>query len=226
MTATFPARSLLNSVPRLRENRLRRAHGENNWAGSFFAFFQQHLTRRASCSEAWTKPELLKRWWAPKSTGVSLLAFPARGGCSIVRGRYRFEFQGLKAYGVLRGRYIEVTPHSRLAWTNDESDDGARYHGDTFEEKDGKTLLVMHQLYYPSKGMLSTVPSPGWRVECPRRSRNWTSFSSPWRRDAYKEVITVWYITHRPFSKDRLHNATDLGKVENLRGLPLIAGRV
>ncbi len=26
--------------------------------------------------EAWTKPELLKRWWAPKSFGVSL--FPAR----------------------------------------------------------------------------------------------------------------------------------------------------
>jgi uncharacterized protein YndB with AHSA1/START domain len=27
--------------------------------------------------EAWTKPELLKRWWAPKSTGVSLLSCEA-----------------------------------------------------------------------------------------------------------------------------------------------------
>ncbi len=51
------------------------------------------------------------------------------------------------------GRYIEVTPHSRLAWTNDESDDGA-VTTVTFEEKDGKTLLVMHQLYYPSKDAL------------------------------------------------------------------------
>ena len=29
---------------------------------------------------------------------------------------------------------------------------------------------------------LSTVASPGWRVRCPRRSSNWTSFSSPWAR--------------------------------------------
>jgi uncharacterized protein YndB with AHSA1/START domain len=50
------------------------------------------------------------------------------------------------------GRYIEVTPHSRLVWTNDESDDGA-VTTVTFEEKDGKTLLVMHELY-PSKEAL------------------------------------------------------------------------
>jgi uncharacterized protein YndB with AHSA1/START domain len=73
--------------------------------------------------EAWTKPELLKRWWAPKSTGVSLLS------CEVdvrVGGRYRFEF-GHEASKPMAffGRYIEVTPHSRLIWTNDESDDGA-----------------------------------------------------------------------------------------------------
>ena len=45
--------------------------------------------------------------------------------------------------------YIEVTPHSRLVWTNDESDDGA-VTTVTFEEKDANTLLVMHELY-PSK---------------------------------------------------------------------------
>ena len=55
--------------------------------------------------EAWTTPTLLKRWWAPKSTGVSLLSCEAD-----VR---------------VGGRYLEVTPHSRLVWTNDESDDGA-----------------------------------------------------------------------------------------------------
>jgi uncharacterized protein YndB with AHSA1/START domain len=100
--------------------------------------------------EAWTKPELLKRWWAPKSTGVSLLS------CEVdvrVGGRYRFEF-GLEGSEPMAffGRYIEVTPHSRLVWTNDEGDDGA-VTTVTFEEKAGKTLLVMHELY-PSKEAL------------------------------------------------------------------------
>jgi uncharacterized protein YndB with AHSA1/START domain len=100
--------------------------------------------------EAWTKPELLKRWWAPKSTGVSLLSCEAD---VRVGGRYRFEFghEAAKPMAFF-GRYIEVTPHSRLVWTNDESDDGA-VTTVTFEEKGGKTLLVMHELY-PSKEAL------------------------------------------------------------------------
>src|SRR5580658_9802733 len=100
--------------------------------------------------EAWTKPELLKRWWAPKSTGVSLLSCEAD---VRVGGSYRFEF-GHEASKPMAffGRYIEVAPHSRLVWTNDESDDGA-VTTVTFEEKDGKTLLVMHELY-PSKEAL------------------------------------------------------------------------
>ena len=65
--------------------------------------------------EAWTKPELLKQWWAPKSTGVSLLSCEAD---VRVGGRYRFEF-GHEASKPMAffGRYIEVTPHSRLVWT-------------------------------------------------------------------------------------------------------------
>ena len=53
------------------------------------------------------------------------------------------------------GRYLDVTPHSRLVWTNDESDDGA-VTTVTFEEKGGKTLLVMHELY-PSKQALDAA---------------------------------------------------------------------
>src|SRR5258708_3076604 len=100
--------------------------------------------------EAWTKPELLKRWWAPKSTGMSLLSCEAD---VRVGGRYRFEF-GHEASKPMAffGRYIEVTPHSRLVWTNDESDDGA-VTTVTFEDKGGTTLLVMHELY-PSKEAL------------------------------------------------------------------------
>jgi uncharacterized protein YndB with AHSA1/START domain len=100
--------------------------------------------------EAWTKPELLKLWWAPKSTGMSLISCEAdvRAG-----GRYRFEVgrEGSKAMAFF-GRYVEVIPHWRLVWTNEESDDGA-VTTVTFEDKGGKTLLVMHELY-PSKEAL------------------------------------------------------------------------
>ena len=50
------------------------------------------------------------------------------------------------------GRYIDVTPHSRLVWTNEESDEGV-VTTLSLQEKDGETLLVMHELY-PSKEAL------------------------------------------------------------------------
>jgi uncharacterized protein YndB with AHSA1/START domain len=103
--------------------------------------------------EAWTKPELIKRWWAPKSSGVPLTSCEAD---VRVGGRYRFEFgrEGAKPMAFF-GRYIEVIPASRLAWTNEESEDGA-VSTLTFEEKGGKTLLVLHELY-PSKEALDEV---------------------------------------------------------------------
>ncbi len=100
--------------------------------------------------EAWTKPELFMRWWAPKSMGVPLLSceMDVRAG-----GKYRLEFgQDASNSMAFFGKYIEVTPHSRLVWTNDESDDGA-VTTVTFEEKGGKTLLIFHELY-PSKEAL------------------------------------------------------------------------
>ena len=100
--------------------------------------------------EAWTKPELFMRWWAPKSSGVALLSceMDVRAG-----GRYRLEFgQDASKAMAFFGRYIDVTPHSRLVWTNEESDDGS-VTTLTFEEQGGKTLLVMHELY-PSKEAL------------------------------------------------------------------------
>ena len=94
--------------------------------------------------EAWTKAELFKRWWVPKSVPISLLSceMDARTG-----GKYRLVF-GNDASKPMEffGRYIEVTPHSRLVWTNDESDDGA-VTTVTFEERGGKTLLVLHEVY-------------------------------------------------------------------------------
>jgi uncharacterized protein YndB with AHSA1/START domain len=104
--------------------------------------------------EAWTKPELLKRWWAPKSTGLSLLSCEAD---VRVGGTYRFELghEAASEPMVFFGRYIEVTPNSRIVWTNDESRDGA-VTTVTFEEKGGKTLVVVHELY-PSKEALDSA---------------------------------------------------------------------
>jgi uncharacterized protein YndB with AHSA1/START domain len=100
--------------------------------------------------EAWTKPELFKRWWVPKSIGMSLVSceMDVRTG-----GKYLFEFglENSKSMAFF-GRYLEVTPHSRLVWTNDESDGGA-VTTVTFEETSGKTLLVFHELY-PTKEAL------------------------------------------------------------------------
>ena len=112
--------------------------------------------------EAWTKPELLKRWWVPKSIGMSMLSCEAdvRTG-----GSYRFEFghADWEKPMAFFGRYLEVTSHSRLVWTNDETDGGS-VTTVTFEEKARKTLLVVHELY-PSKealdanaGMESAMP--------------------------------------------------------------------
>lgn len=105
--------------------------------------------------EAWTKPELFKQWWVPKSAGVSLLSceMDVRGG-----GRYRLVF-GLEASEPMAffGTYLEVTPHSRLVWTNDEAGDAGQVTTVTFEEKAGKTLVVLHELY-PSKEALDGAP--------------------------------------------------------------------
>jgi uncharacterized protein YndB with AHSA1/START domain len=108
--------------------------------------------------EAWTKPELFKRWWVPKSVGVTLLS------CEMdvrVGGGYRLVFgNDPSTSAAFFGRYIEVTPHSRLVWTNEEGEEGGAVTTVTFEEKRGKTLLVMHDLY-PSKEALDGALASG-----------------------------------------------------------------
>ena len=109
--------------------------------------------------EAWTKPELFIRWWVPKSFGLSVLSYEAdvRAG-----GRYRLVFAHQASPEPMEffGTYIEVTPHSRLVWTNDEASDGGPVTTVTFEEKAGKTQLVVHELY-PSKEPLDGAMASG-----------------------------------------------------------------
>ena len=100
--------------------------------------------------EAWTKPELFRQWWVPKSMGMSLRS------CEMdvrVGGKYRLEFEPDAM--AFFGTYLEVTPHSRLVWTNEEGDNGKTITTVTFKENAGKTLLVVHDLY-PSKEALDS----------------------------------------------------------------------
>jgi uncharacterized protein YndB with AHSA1/START domain len=109
--------------------------------------------------EAWTKPELLKRWWAPKSFGVSFLSCEAdvRAG-----GTYRFVFAHPSSEQPMEffGRYIEVTPHARLVWTNEEGGEGGAVTTVSFEERGGETVVVMRDLY-PSKEALDAAIASG-----------------------------------------------------------------
>ena len=108
--------------------------------------------------EAFSKAELLKQWWVPKSAGVTMLSceLDVRTG-----GSYRFVFgHGEAKPMAFFGKYLEVIPGSRLVWTNDEGGAGGAITTVTFEEQGGKTLLVMHDLY-PTKAALDAVVDSG-----------------------------------------------------------------
>lgn len=109
--------------------------------------------------EAWTTPTLLQRWWAPKSFGISFEAceVDARTG-----GSYRFVFShpSMEQPMAFFGKYLDVVPGSRLVWTNEESGEGGAVTTVTFEEKNGTTRLVMHDLH-PSKEALDEAVESG-----------------------------------------------------------------
>ena len=109
--------------------------------------------------EAWTQPELLKRWWAPKSYGIFFISCEAD---VRVGGSYRFVFGHAEAPQPMTffGKYLEVTPHSRLVWTNEEAGEAGAITTATFEEKGGQTLVVLHDLY-PSKQALDEAIASG-----------------------------------------------------------------
>ena len=102
--------------------------------------------------EAWTNAELFRRWWVPKSFGLTLLS------CEMdvrVGGKYRLVFPHEDSTMEFFGTYLEVTPHSRLVWTNEEGDNGTTVTTVTFDERAGKTWLVVHDRY-PSKEALES----------------------------------------------------------------------
>ncbi|MGE5230177.1 MAG: SRPBCC family protein [Deltaproteobacteria bacterium] len=108
--------------------------------------------------EAWTKPELFKQWWVPKSLGLTLLScdMDVRPG-----GKYKLVFKhGASEPMAFYGRYTEVTPPSRLVWTNEEGGEDGPVTAVTFEEQGGRTLVVLTELY-PSKEALDAAIASG-----------------------------------------------------------------
>lgn len=100
--------------------------------------------------QAWSQPELFRKWWVPKSLGMTLhdCEMDVRTG-----GTYRLNFgEGMDFFG----RYLEVAPPSRIVWTNEEGGDDGSVTTVTFEEHDGRTLVVVSELY-PSKEALDAA---------------------------------------------------------------------
>jgi uncharacterized protein YndB with AHSA1/START domain len=108
--------------------------------------------------DAWTKPELLQRWWVPKSFGASFLSCEADARTG---GKYRFVFShaSLEQPIAFFGRYVEVIPHSRLVWTNDEGEEGGPVTTVTFEEKGHETLVTILDLYPSTKALDDAIAS-------------------------------------------------------------------
>jgi uncharacterized protein YndB with AHSA1/START domain len=107
---------------------------------------------------AWTRADLVKQWWGPASHGVTISESRAD---VRVGGAYRYVMR--QADGTeqgFSGTYSEVTPHSRLVYTQvfePMADAGAVVVTVTFEaQPDGKTHLVSHEVY-PSKEALDTA---------------------------------------------------------------------
>jgi uncharacterized protein YndB with AHSA1/START domain len=104
--------------------------------------------------EAWRKPELFKQWWVPRSMGMTLRSceLDVRTG-----GKYRLVFGDDPANPMaFFGKYVDVVPNRRIVWTNEESGADGSVTTVTFEEKNGKTTLVMSELY-PTKEALDVA---------------------------------------------------------------------
>jgi uncharacterized protein YndB with AHSA1/START domain len=126
------------------------------------------VTRTVDCPphivfDAWTEPELMKRWWVPRSVPITLLS------CDMdvrVGGTYRLVFQvDPTTTMAFFGRYLEVSPPSRLVWTNEEGEGDAVVTTVTFDEDQGRTRVVVHDRY-PSKdaldGAIASESTAGW----------------------------------------------------------------
>lgn len=132
--------------------------------------------------EAWTRPELFRQWWVPKSIGLVLLSLEQD---VRVGGGYRLVFDlGDSKTMAFFGKYIEVEPPSRLSWTNEESDDGA-ITTVTFEERDGQTHLTFSEVYPTKEALEQNIGSTEGLPE----------------QFAQLDAL-LWTLVHKPTSSD------------------------
>lgn len=108
--------------------------------------------------KAWTTPELIMRWWTPKSFGITFIS------CEVdVRtgGSYRYVFGHPSSDQPIPffGRYLEVVEPTRIVWTNEEGEEGS-VTTLTLEENNGVTLLTISDVY-PSKQALDDAIASG-----------------------------------------------------------------
>jgi uncharacterized protein YndB with AHSA1/START domain len=110
--------------------------------------------------EAWSRPELFRRWWLPEAFGMKMVSceMDVRTG-----GTYRLQIlpPGAEQPMPFFGRYLEVVPNERIIWTNDEDGEGkGAVTTVTFEEQAGRTLVILRDLY-PSKAALDEAMQSG-----------------------------------------------------------------
>ena len=130
-------------------------------ASSAAALNPTHVERKSDCEfvatrsfdaparlvyEAWRNPDLFRKWWVPEGAGMTLESceMDVRTG-----GTYRLVFRhpAFDEPMAFFGRYTDVVPNARIAWTNEESGDEGAVTTVTFEERDGKTLVSYSELY-------------------------------------------------------------------------------
>ena len=96
--------------------------------------------------EAWSKPDLVRRWWVPEGAGLTLLSceMDVRTG-----GKYRLVFAHPAAPDGMAffGTYQEVIPGTRMVWSNEESGDQGGVTTVVFEERDGRTFVTYSERY-------------------------------------------------------------------------------
>ncbi|HTN24113.1 MAG TPA: SRPBCC family protein [Solirubrobacteraceae bacterium] len=91
--------------------------------------------------EAWTTPELVKRWWSGQRGAVTLAEIDLRVG-----GTWRYVMVANGGFEVgFHGEYREIVPNERIVATEvyEGMPDGEALTTTTFTERDGRTTLTM-----------------------------------------------------------------------------------
>lgn len=103
---------------------------------------------------ALTNPDLVRRWWAPRSLGVSVVSVEID---VRVGGKYRHVLRHDGGGDVgFSGEYLDIVPPRRLVYTQiyePMAEAGEVVVTVSLDERDGRTHLVLHERW-PSKGAL------------------------------------------------------------------------